>query len=179
MSKLLKLVLKGRYPEFAKILDRLQLYKNYTPPRISSGKFWKISPQNTWSFHATGLFLYPLKTSENHSFSDGLRGYRKRAVVWNELRKAAIRYSETVKSSRKLISGVIKKLLRRFDFYFDIRNIKLTILPKYQNTNIHHCLNTKKDWKRQLSLGDLWCNCLQISYNLQEKTASHSALIMG
>ena len=39
MSKLLKLVLKGRYPEFAKILDRLQLYKNYTPPRISSGKF--------------------------------------------------------------------------------------------------------------------------------------------
>ena len=27
-----------------------------------------------------GLFLYPLKTSENHSFSDVFRGYRKRSV---------------------------------------------------------------------------------------------------
>ena len=33
-------------------------------------------------FHATGLFLYPLKT-ENQKFSDVFRGYRKRSVTWN------------------------------------------------------------------------------------------------
>ena len=32
-------------------------------------------------FHATGLFLYPLKTSENQRFSDVFRGYRTRPVV--------------------------------------------------------------------------------------------------
>ena len=34
-------------------------------------------------FHATGLFPYPLKTSENLWFSDVFRGYRKRLVAWN------------------------------------------------------------------------------------------------
>ena len=28
-------------------------------------------------FHATGLFLYPLETSENQGFSDDFRGYGK------------------------------------------------------------------------------------------------------
>ena len=37
-------------------------------------------------FYATGLFLYPLKTSENQRFSDVFRGYRKRPVAWNGLR---------------------------------------------------------------------------------------------
>ena len=32
-------------------------------------------------FHATGLFLYPLKTSEILWFSDVFRGYRKRPVA--------------------------------------------------------------------------------------------------
>ena len=36
-------------------------------------------------FHATGLFRYPLKTSENQRFPDMLRGYRKRPVAWNWL----------------------------------------------------------------------------------------------
>ena len=33
-------------------------------------------------FHATGLFLYPLKT-ENQRFSDVFSGYRKRPNTWN------------------------------------------------------------------------------------------------
>ena len=37
------------------------------------------------SFHATVLFLYPLKISENFWFSDVFRGYRKRPVAWNRL----------------------------------------------------------------------------------------------
>ena len=36
-------------------------------------------------FHATGLFLHPLKTSKNLWFSDVFRGYRKRSVAWNGL----------------------------------------------------------------------------------------------
>ena len=36
-------------------------------------------------FHDTGVFLYPMKTSENQRFSDVFRGYRKRLVAWNRL----------------------------------------------------------------------------------------------
>ena len=42
----------------------------------------KINP-----FHATGLFLSPLKTSEIVCLSDILRGYRKRLVAWNGLKR--------------------------------------------------------------------------------------------
>ena len=34
-------------------------------------------------FVKTGLFLYPLKTSENQRFSDFFRGYRERSGAWN------------------------------------------------------------------------------------------------
>ena len=34
-------------------------------------------------FYATGLFLYPLKTSEYYRFSGDFRGYRKRLVTKN------------------------------------------------------------------------------------------------
>ena len=37
------------------------------------------------SFHAIGLFLFPLKTSENQRFSDVFRGYRKQRVAENRL----------------------------------------------------------------------------------------------
>ena len=36
-------------------------------------------------FHATDLFRWPLKTSENQRFSDVFRGYQKWSVVWNGL----------------------------------------------------------------------------------------------
>ena len=36
-------------------------------------------------YHATGLFLCPLKISENLWFSDVFGGYRKRPVAWNGL----------------------------------------------------------------------------------------------
>ena len=36
-------------------------------------------------FHATGLFLYSLKTREKQRFSDLFWWYRKRSVAWNEL----------------------------------------------------------------------------------------------
>ena len=42
--------------------------------------FTDFNPHN-----ATGLFLYPLKTAENPSFSDAFRGVQKRPEVWNKL----------------------------------------------------------------------------------------------
>ena len=41
-------------------------------------------------FQATGLFWYPLKTSENQRFSDVFRGFRKRPVAWNGLIKRIV-----------------------------------------------------------------------------------------
>ena len=38
-------------------------------------------------FHATDLFWYPLKTSENQTFSNVSRGYQKRSVARNGLIK--------------------------------------------------------------------------------------------
>ena len=43
--------------------------------------------------HATGLFLYPLKTSGNLWFSDVFRGYRKMPVAWNGLIDIVFLYS--------------------------------------------------------------------------------------
>lgn len=35
--------------------------------------------------HITGLFLYPLKSSENRRFSDVLSGYTERSMAWSRL----------------------------------------------------------------------------------------------
>ena len=52
-------------------------------------KEWNGSEQFPWvsfdPFHATCLFIYPLKTSESQRFPDVFRGSRKRPVVWNGL----------------------------------------------------------------------------------------------
>ena len=47
---------------------------------------WGINP-----FHATDLFWYPLKTSENLWLSDVFRGYQERSVAWNGLRNINIK----------------------------------------------------------------------------------------
>ena len=44
---------------------------------------YKIQLEWINPFHATGLYLYPLKTSENQKFSHAFRGYGKRPVVQN------------------------------------------------------------------------------------------------
>ena len=47
---------------------------------FQAGLFKTFNP-----FHATRLFRYLLKTSENQRFSDVFRGYQLRPVEWNEL----------------------------------------------------------------------------------------------
>ena len=44
--------------------------------------------------HVTGLFLYPLKTSENQRFSYIFRGYRKRPVAKNGLNRLILKFSK-------------------------------------------------------------------------------------
>ena len=50
-------------------------------------KSWLTNFDAVNSFHATGLFLCPLKTGSLR-FSDVFRGYRKRPVAWVELTKS-------------------------------------------------------------------------------------------
>ena len=45
-------------------------------------------------FHTSGLILYLQKASENQRFSDVLRGYRKRTVPWNGLKRSHITLSK-------------------------------------------------------------------------------------
>ena len=52
--------------------------------------------------HATGLFLYPLKTSENQRFSYVFRGYRNRSVEWNGLIKRRMDRHISCKKSQNL-----------------------------------------------------------------------------
>ena len=54
---------------------------------LMSQYYLATEKKNLWfnPFHATDLFLYLLKTSENQRFCDIFRGYRKRSVAWNGL----------------------------------------------------------------------------------------------
>ena len=88
-------------------------------------RFWVINP-----FHVTGLFQYPLKTSENLWFSDVFRGDWKRPVAWNGL-------------SRNY-QGKWVKLLRSLI-------IVLPLFKIYKKTSFtrifFHQINTKKVWR--------------------------------
>ena len=53
--------------------------------RNQSNGFYTMGTLTFNPFRATGLFLYPLKTSKNLCFSDVFRGYRKRTVPSNGL----------------------------------------------------------------------------------------------
>ena len=48
--------------------------------------FWVFLGNDINPFFATGLFLYPLKISENLWIADVFRGYRKIPVPWTELK---------------------------------------------------------------------------------------------
>ena len=80
------------------------------------------------TFHATGLFLYPLKTSENLWFSNVFRGYTKRQAVWNWLHPV-------VKNCRKRTMEVIQTTSVGFAL------IKLFLV----NVPILHPLNKSED----------------------------------
>ena len=63
------------------ILKNLKILENTEVESISSRAVGLGRATLLNQFHATGLFLYPLKTSENLWFSDVFGGYRKRTVV--------------------------------------------------------------------------------------------------
>ena len=48
------------------------------------------------TFHATDLFWYSLKTSENFWFADVFRGYQKRSVAWNGLTRMIFLLEELI-----------------------------------------------------------------------------------
>ena len=66
------------------------------------------------SFHATGLLLYPMKTSETYRlwFRDVFRGFRRQPVAWNRL---------------KMVSELSCKLLAKLSQDFHERKIKRNV----------------------------------------------------
>ena len=77
-------------------------------------------------FHATGLFRYLLKTSENHWFSDVFKGYRKRPVVWNGLKSCQI------------------SMMALFINYFHQK----TLSQIFERVLIHLCISFQKNCSR-------------------------------
>ena len=53
--------------------------------RVVNQLFW-LFKNEIKPFHATDLFWYPLKTSENLWFTGVFRDYQKRSVTWNGLK---------------------------------------------------------------------------------------------
>ena len=70
-------------------VDRLRLLTSSNSSKVTSLKITSTPSRPTTMvlnpFHATDLFWYPLKISENQRFSDVFRGYQKTSVAWNEL----------------------------------------------------------------------------------------------
>ena len=61
------------------IFTKTEDYENKARKSFDQGRY--SGTQNVNSFHANGLFRYPLKTSENQRFSDVFKGYQKRPVA--------------------------------------------------------------------------------------------------
>ena len=66
--------------------------------------------KNTNSFHATALFLHPLKTLENLWFSAMFRGWREIPVAWNGLKYVTKTFLEHITYLKTSQSGAVKKL---------------------------------------------------------------------
>ena len=84
-------------------------------------------------FHATKLFWYPLKTSENQRFSDVFRGYQKRSVAWNglsNLYKICQAHENKLWNERYLVSILVKILWICFGNIFRKKRYALLVFTK-------------------------------------------------
>ena len=94
----------------------LKILPGIRSSEASSKAIWEVKIilfercDNVNSFHATGLFWYPLKT-ENQRFSDVFRGHRKRAVPWNGLMSSVDRMKMII------LNNKADSLLRRDIFW--------------------------------------------------------------
>ena len=78
-----------RYPDFNGAVEDILQENKYIllPHQVTFVCFLKIFVPDSHEvfyfnpFHVIGLFLYPLKTSENQKFSDVFRGYTNRPVA--------------------------------------------------------------------------------------------------
>ena len=95
ISSLCLMEIKNNFENQSKIVsnlfhDTLPVWLETNTPILQKPINWFICIWTEWflyhgniglnPFHATGLFLYLPKTSENYRFSDAFRGYRKRPV---------------------------------------------------------------------------------------------------
>ena len=103
------------------------------------------------SFHATRLFRYPLKTSENLWFSEAFREYRKRPVARNGLTQDIFSPSLLQKFT----------LPEAFHSTKVVRGWSITYLKKFP-----HCSQENVQWKRLLR------DCVLVNFAKVLRTAS-------
>ena len=71
-------------------------------------------------FHANVLFLYPLKTPENHRFSDVFRGYRENVGVKWVIRQIELLRSLTMKNHSFVMK--LRNYCVSYQTFFDAPN---------------------------------------------------------
>ena len=81
-------------------------------------------------FHATGLFLYFLKTSENLWFSNAFRGYRNRPLAWNGLM-----YQLFFRTPNLLLLLYPWLLIKSMTYAFAIRFFSQSLVLRYRALN--------------------------------------------
>ena len=81
-------------------------------------------------FHAIGLFLYLLKTSENLWFSDIFRAYRKRPVAWNGLM-----YQIFFRTTNLLLLLYPLLIIKSMTYSFAIRFLSQSLVMRYSALN--------------------------------------------
>ena len=81
-------------------------------------------------FHATDLFLYLLKKSENIWFSGVFRGYRKRPVAWNGLM-----YQLFFRTPNLLLLLYPLPLIKSMTCSFAIRFFSQSLVMRYRALN--------------------------------------------
>ena len=105
-------------------------------------------------FHATDLFWYPLKISENLCFSNVFRGYQKRSVAWNGLMTShdyQMRYNGNFKISEQI--------------YF-LRSYENTEVKTYLRIKTYHYQFQKKYNPSQNTL-ELFLSVILVSFHLK------------
>ena len=93
--------------------------------------------------HATDLFLHPLKTSENQSFSDVFGRYRKRPYdfeyavscwasrIWESIRKEKNYYEKHIRGCRQILLLTLREFKQNNEFLLTPKIIKKPMVFYY------------------------------------------------
>ena len=103
---------------------RRPIYSNHS---LIQNAILSVTPN---PYHAFGLFLCLLKTSENLWFSDAFRGYRKRPVEWNGLM-----YQLFFRTANSLLLLYPLLLIKSMTYSLAVRFFSQSLVMRYSALN--------------------------------------------